>query len=227
MAFFATAGALLVPRALAALRAEHEGIDVHLTEGDPEETMALLRDRAVELALVYRYPFEDLDMPTHTTLEPVAEDEIMLILSPEHPLAAAPRVGLDELASHDIIQGVAATSPRAVIPVACRRAGFEPRIAFSTTDHMTVQGLAAAGVGVAFTSQLTLPAIRRDLAVRPLRGAPLRRQVFVAIRDVPSPAARVLAGLLRTVAADLLDEASRRFRPEPKGDSTGAGGPAT
>ncbi len=63
----------------------------------------------------------------------------------------------------------------------CHAAGFEPNVAFESDDYQTVQGLVAAGVGVALIPELALSVVREDVAIRALSPAPPVRQVIAAL----------------------------------------------
>ena len=54
----------------------------------------------------------------------------------------------------------------------CHAAGFEPNVAFESDDYQTVQGLVAAGVGVALIPELALSVVREDIVIRALSPAP-------------------------------------------------------
>ena len=75
----------------------------------------------------------------------------------------------------------------------CHAAGFEPNVAFESDDYQTVQGLVAAGVGVALIPRMALSAVREDIAVRSLSPAPRSASVIAAApagaRLVPAAAA--------------------------------------
>ena len=45
----------------------------------------------------------------------------------------------------------------------CHAAGFEPSVSFESDDYQTVQGLVAAGVGVALIPELALSVVREDV----------------------------------------------------------------
>ena len=55
----------------------------------------------------------------------------------------------------------------------CHAAGFEPNVSFESDDYQTVQGLVAAGVGVALIPELALSVVREDVVIRAL--SPARR----------------------------------------------------
>ncbi len=89
---------------------------------------------------------------------------------------------------------------------ACRSAGFEPAVSFESDDYATVQGLVAAGVGVALIPQLALTRVRDDIRVRALHPqGPVRRIVAVTPgADRALPAA--------TLMLEVLDEVARAYR---------------
>jgi DNA-binding transcriptional LysR family regulator len=85
----------------------------------------------------------------------------------------------------------------------CRAAGFEPRVSFESDDYLTVQGLVAAGVGVALIPQLALSqAVSYDIAVRQLDPSGPMRHVVAATpgAGVSLPAAGVMLDILRDTA---------------------------
>jgi DNA-binding transcriptional LysR family regulator len=85
----------------------------------------------------------------------------------------------------------------------CHAAGFEPDVSFETDDYQTVQGLVAAGVGVALIPQLALSGVRDDIAIRALHPrAPVRTVTAATGRgEGVAPAAErmleILAGVSR------------------------------
>jgi DNA-binding transcriptional LysR family regulator len=214
--WFSTAGAILVPRAIARFRREHPQIELVLDEADPDECVHRLREGELDLAVVYEFR-DDEPLPADLRLTALLEDRLRLALPPGHRLADRPRIALTELADETWIQGVRRGSTLATLPAACRQAGFEPRIAFQTDDPMAWQGLVAAGVGVAVIPQLMLPTARRDIAVRELDAPSLVRKVSVAMppgRYRP-PAAAAMGQALSDVATELIDEAARVLSGRP------------
>src|SRR6266545_3988546 len=55
VASFPSAGATLMPLAIATFRAAHPGVDVTLAEGEPEEIVPRLRGGEFDLALLYEF----------------------------------------------------------------------------------------------------------------------------------------------------------------------------
>jgi len=214
--WFSTAGAILVPRAIARFRSQHPEIELVLEEADPDECAQRLREGELDLAVVYEFRLDE-PLPAELRLTPLLQDRLAIALPPDHRLAHRKRIRMAELARDTWIQGVRHGSTVATLPAACREAGFEPHIAFQTDDPMAWQGLVAAGVGVAVIPQLTLPTARPDIAVRELDAPSLVRTVSVAMppgRYRP-PAAQAMAHALGEVAAQLVDEASHALSARP------------
>jgi DNA-binding transcriptional LysR family regulator len=206
---FSTAGAVLVPQAVLAFRGSHPDVSISVVELDPEEAVRELRAHEIDLALVYEFPV--VPGPSLDGLEyvPLLDDPLCIALPQGHRLARRRRVRLSDLAGEPWVQGVYRGSTAGVLPAACRAAGFEPRIVFRSDDHMAVQGVVAAGLGVAVAPQLIVPTARPDLAIRPLEveGDLLTRRVGVAIA----------AGLYRppavTAMVAVLEDVSCRRSP--------------
>lgn len=87
------------------------------------------------------------------------EDPMRVALPLGHRLADRQSLRLADLSAEP---WMLATSPNCadweVFATACRRAGFEPKIAFRHDDYLALQGLVAAGLGV--TRRPLLLAIR-------------------------------------------------------------------
>lgn len=205
--WFSTAGAILVPRAIARFRQRHPDIQLELEESDPDQCAQALREGDLDLAVLYEFRL-DQPLPTDLHLTPLLEDRLHIALPSGHRLAHRKRIRMGELRTETWIQGVRHGSTVTTLPAACREAGFEPRIALQTDNAMAWQGLVAAGVGVAVIPDLTLPTARPDVLVRELDAPSLVRKVSVAMAPgrYRPPAATAMAGLLKEVAAELADE---------------------
>jgi molybdate transport repressor ModE-like protein len=210
LGWFSTAGAILIPRAIARFRARHPDIELELEEADPDQCAQALREGQLDLAVLYEFRLGPR-LPTDLRLTPLIEDRLHIALPPGHRLAHRKRIRMGELRDDTWIQGVRHGSTLATLPAACREAGFEPRIALRTDDPMAWQGLVAAGVGVAVIPELTLPTARSDLLVRELDAPSLIRKVSVAmpVARYSPPTAAAMVGTLKEVAAELAVELAR------------------
>lgn len=202
---FTTANATLLPLAVAAFRHDHPDVELVLREADADEALARLAARELDLALVYAFPVVPVAVPASVELVELLDDPLHVVLPRGHPATDRPRVRLRDLREEAWIQGVHHGSTIDVLPRACRQAGFEPHITFRTDDQVTVQGLVAAGLGVALASWLILPVTRGDLVVRPLDEPALTRRVQAALPGGPYrlPAAAAMVAAFRATAARL------------------------
>jgi DNA-binding transcriptional LysR family regulator len=127
---------------------------------------------------------------------------MLVALPAEHALAEEPALGLADLRDEDWVQ-TSASSPcaRHVVRL-CLAAGFEPRVTFESDDYETVQGLVAAGVGVALIPHLALTHVHPGIVVRALAPrSPVRRVVAATVAAAGmSPAAETMIEILAGVA---------------------------
>jgi DNA-binding transcriptional LysR family regulator len=210
MASFPTAGGTLMPLAIARFGVEHPSVELTLAEGEPEEIVPRLSAGELDLALIYEFRgVSDVLGPELERTE-LCSDPMYVALPAAHRLATSPTIALGDLAGEAWVQTSAASPCARHVVRSCHVAGFEPRVAFESDDYATVQGLVAAGVGVALIPELALPSVRPEIAIRELSPEGPERTVLAAtppgVRR--SPAASTMLELL-------IDSAARRPRRVP------------
>jgi DNA-binding transcriptional LysR family regulator len=202
MASFPTAGATLMPLAIAAFRSAYPEVTLSLVEGEPEELTPRLRDGEFDLGLIFEFGGTgELGPGLRST--PLFADPMKLALPKGHRLAKKDEIALDDLSDEAWVQTSEASACARHVVRICRAAGFEPRVSFESDDYLTVQGLVAAGVGVALIPQLALSqTVSYDIAVRELQPDGPVRHVVVATpgTGVSLPAAAAMLDLLRDTA---------------------------
>jgi DNA-binding transcriptional LysR family regulator len=203
MASFPSAGATLMPRAIAQFRSAYPEVELSLAEGEPEQIAPRLRAGELDLALVFEFAGETLIDERMTRAE-LLEDPMFLALPRSHRLAGRERLRLEDLSGQAWVQTSQASPCARHVVRCCHAAGFEPNVAFESDDYQTVQGLVAAGVGVALIPRMALSAVREDVAVRSLSPAPPVRSVIAAAPAGARlvPAANAMLGILQEVARD-------------------------
>jgi DNA-binding transcriptional LysR family regulator len=202
VASFPTAGATLMPQAIAAFRASHPGVEVSLAEGEPEEIAPRLRAGEFDLVLLFEFAGVGERLGAGMRRFEMLEDPLHLTLPADHRLASRRQLRLADLGGESWIQTSAASPCARHVVRSCHAAGFEPRVSFESDDYQTVQGLVAAGVGVALIPKLALSAVRADVAVRALHPASPVRKVFAATRRgaAVTPAVATMVDVLREAA---------------------------
>ncbi len=204
MASFPTAGATLMPLAIATFRARHPDVELTLAEGEPEQIAPRLRAGELDLALLFEFGSSAGSADELTRVE-LLEDPLYLALPREHKLATKRKLRLEDLRGEAWVQTSSASPCARHVVRSCHAAGFEPRVSFESDDYQTVQGLVAAGVGVALIPELALTVVRQDIAIRALSPRPPARQVVAA-----TPAgARLLPAAPAMLSA--LSEAAARY----------------
>jgi DNA-binding transcriptional LysR family regulator len=201
MASFPTAGATLMPLAIAAFRSAYPEVALSLVEGEPEELIPRLREGEFDLALIFEFDGVG-GLGPGLRSAPLFEDPMKLALPKGHHLAGRDRITLEDLTEESWVQTSEASACARHVVRICRAAGFEPRVSFESDDYLTVQGLVAAGVGVALIPELALSqTVSYDTAVTELDPAPVRH-VVAATRGagVSLPAAAAMLDLLQDTA---------------------------
>jgi DNA-binding transcriptional LysR family regulator len=215
MASFPTAGATLMPLAIATFRARHPDVELTLAEGEPEQVAPRLRAGELDLALLFEFDEESPREPSGGANGSVAagdgltrvqllEDPLYLALPRAHRLAERRRLRLGDLRGEAWVQTSRASPCARHVVRCCHAAGFEPNVSFQSDDYQTVQGLVAAGVGVALIPELALSVVREDIVIRALSPRPPARRVIAATAAGARllPAAPAMLSVLEGVAAE-------------------------
>jgi DNA-binding transcriptional LysR family regulator len=206
-ASFPTAGATLMPQAIAAFRASHPGVDVTLAEGEPEQIAPRLREGEFDLVLLFEFEGVGDRLGPGMKRFGLLDDPLQLALPRDHQLAGRKRLSLEDLSEESWVQTSSSSPCARHVVRSCHAAGFEPRISFESDDYQTVQGLVAAGVGVALIPELALSTVRADILVRALHPQSPVRKVFAA-----TPRAAAVTPAVATML-DVLRDASRHQHP--------------
>ena len=201
MAAFESAGASLMPLAIAEFRGRHPAVELSLSLSEPEDCIPHLRAGELDLAIVFASAVKHADDGIERVH--LVEDPMYLVLPRDHPLASRRRVRLADLAGEAWIGGQPDCECNRLMSRACAAAGYEPRIAFETDDYTAMQGFVAAGVGVSLIAELGLTSVREDVVVRDLgRDTPIRQIYAATLADgYRSPATQAMLEILRDVAA--------------------------
>jgi molybdate transport repressor ModE-like protein len=189
MASFPTAGATVVIRAVASFRRKHPGVELKLSEAEPEESIPQVRSGEHDLVLVYDYDYVPLPEDRDTERHLLLEEHMQLALPKDHRLAGRERAPLAELRDETWIVGTARHSCRDNVVLGCRRAGFEPKIGFESDDYQVHQSLVSAGMGVSLVPELLLTGRHPGMRVIEIEPDPPVRRVWAMTRVSPARSA--------------------------------------
>jgi DNA-binding transcriptional LysR family regulator len=178
---FPTASARVLPRGLAAFVEQYPAVEVQLDEGEPDELLPLLQSGDMDLALVYRYDLVPRRWPRRLVETRLLHEDLLLLLPSGHALATRPQLELAELNGETWIASREGTAGATCLVRACSAAGFTPKLAFRSNDYDVVQGLVAAGLGIALVPALahvaSAPGITPGVTAVHLAAPRLQRHV--------------------------------------------------
>lgn len=209
---FATAEAVLVPRAMAAFQASHPRVELSLADGLTTAHIARLRSGELDVAVLNVQSGHPVDVEG-LTMRHLLDDPLLVALPRSHRLAGRRTLRLPELAQESWIAG--STTVEDTLIGACLRSGFRPAVRYVVQEWTAKQGLVAAGLGITLVPGLAAGAVRQDILLKRLRAEEMTtRGVFAATveRAAGAPASQGFLGYLVDSAAELRRELSVRSR---------------
>ena len=171
-----------LPHVLMRFHRRYPGLEIALREETTAQLLELLERGRIDLAVVH----EGGDVPRGLTITPLFTEDIVLVVAPEHPLAARERVALSALRDQPWILIKPGSVIRQVVLDAVAGAGFTPRIAFESAAVQPIRALAAAGLGVAFLPRSVAVAMGPPVAVVEIEPPTPTRTVALAWRAASS-----------------------------------------
>jgi LysR family hydrogen peroxide-inducible transcriptional activator len=189
----------LVPGLLEAVRREHPRVRVVVVEASTSSLTPQLLTGQLDLAVV-NLPLVDVEL----MVEPLFDEDLVVVAPDDHPLAAAHEVGLAELAEHPLLVAPRGNAIRDDLEVEAARAGVQLQPQAELDGVRLAASLAFQGFGPAVLPATAVPGWLRGPWTRvSVRGLP-RRQVGLVRRrrGLPSAPARALAEVLRRVVVE-------------------------
>lgn len=191
---FPSALATIVPAAIARLRASEPELEVGVVEGSSPDLAALVGEGELHVAVCFQDAAIDRREHPGTRRHDLFEEPMVAALPLDHRLAKRRSLRVTELAE-DVWT---APSTTGLLVRYCTEHGFEPRIAFRTSDVLASRALIAGGHCVTLTPQL-VGSEMRDVAIVPLQDPPLRTLYAVTPDAGVRPFARAMLAALDAV----------------------------
>jgi DNA-binding transcriptional LysR family regulator len=201
MQYFATAGAALVPPAVAAFTDRYPGVRLELRLHEP----AYNADTSeADIQLVVLSPDAAEDQAAKVTLVHLLDDVYHLVLPRGHRFADRDTVELSELADDPWVDNEFPPGMcRAIMMDAFAAAGFVPNFVVESDDYPTAQGFVAAGLGVTMVPGLGLGSVHPGVVVRPVTNPVPVRSIYAAVADgvAGQPVVQGMVAALQAAAA--------------------------
>jgi DNA-binding transcriptional LysR family regulator len=204
LGWFPSAGAVLLPQALVALRRTDPGLHIVSREGSTPALVRALRAGSLDLAvLASAPPFRPPDAESPPlVLRTLTERALCLALPAAHPLARGDFVDVADLRGQRWIAGSSSGEDRlmGVWPGLDER----PEIAHTARDWLAKLHLVAAGCGLTTVPPALTRAAPPGVRILPVRGGPQeQRRLFLArLPHPPSEPVTRVAAALRAAALD-------------------------
>lgn len=201
-------GSYDLPGLLGTFHERHPGVEIHLVEHTADHLLDRLRRDELDCA------FASVDTDTlgeEFAATKLFEEELVATVAPDHPLAAAESVTLEQLAGETLIAYRDGSELRRRLEWTMAEAGFEPRNAFYCTEMAAVRALASRGLGVAVLPRSIAELEGPPVAITPVRPSPATWPVALVWRGRrrQPPAAKAFLQLALEMAGEEADVVPR------------------
>ena len=185
---------------LAAFHSRHPGVELVVREDPSEVMLHHLHADALDVAFL---AVNRIDPGPDIELHPLLSEPLVALLTPGHRLARRRRLAMAELRDERFVVFGEGGSLRRIVVQGAREAGFEPQIAFESTERQRIRAMVSHGLGVALVPASEVEYDGPPVAAIPVRRPELARDVTLAWRAGRrhSPAARAFLDLAVTADA--------------------------
>jgi DNA-binding transcriptional LysR family regulator len=178
LAAFQTATAALVPPLISWLSAAYPGVEISLSQQEPETAISGVQAREYDLAIAEWYPGQ---LPQRAA----GLHELSLMTDPMN--LATPHAGGEKRTLQDCADDLWILEPEGSpahswAVALCREAGFEPRVAYQSPDVRVQELFVARGLAVALLPDLMWMESEPLVDIRPL-GVEQSRTIYTVVRS--------------------------------------------
>ena len=161
------------PLLLAEIRRIHPHMDLKVTVGGADRSIAMLRSGVGDLGLL-TLPVDVDDLVS----VPVLEEELLLITYPSHPLAKQPSIRPSDLADHPFVLFETGSITRRLVEEFFGREGLQPEVIMETENVEIIKAMVRHGLGISIIPwQAAAADVRNgDLFCSRIQGRSLVRQ---------------------------------------------------
>ena len=166
-----------LPNIIREFQKAYPNIDYELLLGDYTEIEAWILEGRVDCGF--------LRLPTHPELETIflEQDELLVILPEDHPLAKEERFPVSALCDDPFM--LLEKGAKAEISEVFERHHLSPKIHFTTWDDYAILSMVESGLGISILPQLILRRIPYRIVAKRLE-VPAYRSIGLALRDQDS-----------------------------------------
>jgi DNA-binding transcriptional LysR family regulator len=161
------------PALLAEMRRIHPHLDLKITVGTAERSIAMLRSGGGDLGLI-TLPVDAADLVS----VPVLEEELLLVTYPTHPLAKKKTITPADLSRQHFIVFETGSITRKLVEEFFTRERIKPEIVMETENVEIIKAMVRHGLGISIVPwQAAAADVRtKQLFCSRIAGHPLKRQ---------------------------------------------------
>lgn len=193
----------VLPAVLGKFQALHPGVQLTVRSGHSEEILEWVRREEVQLGMMRPVHHPDV------TLEPLFDDELVLVVRPGHPFTERGRIRMEQMASERLILFDRASSYHELTSAVFRQAGIRPHGYLEVDNIDAAKRMVEEGLGIALLPRTSVAGEVSDMrlaAVKVTDMTPIRRTIVVARRRDAGDPPPIVAAFLRTLG---------ELRPDP------------
>jgi DNA-binding transcriptional LysR family regulator len=164
-----TMGEYILPRVLGNLKAKYPTMEALLEVGNSDRILNGVLHRSFDIGIL-------AEEVRHRELrqEVILEDELVLIASPDHPLAKKESATPEDLKQYPFLARERGSGTRKETEIGLENAGFDPRqlrVSMWLGSSEAIKGAVEANLGISILSRW---AIQKELRLRTLRSIPIQ-----------------------------------------------------
>ncbi len=201
-----------LPPLIASLSEQHPGVQVNLQVSNREAVLAALADNRTDLAITGRPPESD-----ELVAERFKDNPLVVIASPQHPLAHAGSLTLQRLGEERLVVREPGSGTRAAIERHFGENGVEylPGCELNTNEAVKLAVQAGLGLGVVSEQAIELEREACRLVVLNVEGFPIMRGWYVVHRRGKRMSA-IASEFRELLLAKGADQKSAATKPKPE-----------
>jgi DNA-binding transcriptional LysR family regulator len=138
-----TVALYIFPKLLKRFRSRYQNVDVHITTGETEMLLRMLRTRQMDLALL-TLPIVAADLE----VRPVLKEEMVVVTAKSHPLTRERTIDAPKLGRYPLILFESGSNTRKVLDDFFREEEIPANVVMQTENVEIIKAMVANGIGV-------------------------------------------------------------------------------
>jgi len=188
-----------MPFLMTSFHEAYPNVKIHLDEGSSLDMTYSLLDFRNEVAIVAK-----TEEHPDVCLIPFSQEELVLILAPDHRLARKKDVSIEELIDEPIIMKEAGSGTRKLVNELFDKKGLTPNILMETSNTEFIKQLVERGDGISFVVKdaAAVELQEKRLVTVPVEGVKVVLDVSIAYlkNQHLSPSAQAFLGILHKIS---------------------------